>query len=74
MKSLLWSRAPWFFFGGAIFSFGTVLSCSKAAVKPKPTPSRPSDIRVEVRDGGPDSSVRILAGESAEGRKEVDAR
>jgi alpha-galactosidase len=32
---------------------GATLSCSKPAEQPKPAPSRPSDIKVEVRDGGP---------------------
>jgi len=32
---------------------GTLLSCTKPAPQPKPAPSRPSDIKVEVRDGGP---------------------
>ncbi len=33
---------------------GMMLSCSKpAAAPPKAAPSRPSDIKVEVRDGGP---------------------
>ena len=30
-----------------------MLSCTKAAPPPKPAPSKPSDIKVEVRDGGP---------------------
>jgi len=30
-----------------------MLSCSKPAPQTKPAPSRPSDIKVEVRDGGP---------------------
>jgi alpha-galactosidase len=30
-----------------------MLGCSKPAVQPKEPPSRPSDIKVEVRDGGP---------------------
>jgi hypothetical protein len=30
-----------------------MLSCTKPAEQPKPAPSRPSDIKVEVRDGGP---------------------
>jgi alpha-galactosidase len=29
------------------------LSCIKPATQPKPAPSRPSDVKVEVRDGGP---------------------
>ena len=32
---------------------GVMLSCSKSAVQPKAPPARPSDIKVEVRDGGP---------------------
>ncbi len=32
---------------------GSTLSCSKPAAQPKPAPSRPSDIRMEVRNGGP---------------------
>ena len=32
---------------------GGMLSCTKRAEGPKPAPSRPSDIKVEVRDGGP---------------------
>ncbi len=32
---------------------GVMLSCSKPPAQPKPVPSRPSDIKVEVRDGGP---------------------
>jgi alpha-galactosidase len=32
---------------------GGMLSCAKPAPQPKATPSRPSDIKVEVRDGGP---------------------
>jgi alpha-galactosidase len=31
----------------------TALSCSKPAPQPKGPPSKPSDIKVEVRDGGP---------------------
>ncbi len=32
---------------------GFMLSCNKPPTQPKPEPSRPSDIKVEVRDGGP---------------------
>lgn len=32
---------------------GLLLSCNKPPAKLKPVPSRPSDIKVEVRDGGP---------------------
>src|SRR5215469_16044961 len=38
--------------GAAVLLAGT-LSCSKPAARPKPVPSRPSDIKVEVQDGGP---------------------
>jgi len=50
-------RLPQFFsfiFGGMLLGIaGALLSCSKPAATPKAAPSRPSDIRVEVRDGGP---------------------
>ena len=36
-----------------ILFIGVMSSCSKPAPQPKPAPSRPSDINVEVRDGGP---------------------
>ena len=43
-----------FSFLSAIIVFAVVmLSCSKTAAPPKPAPSKPSDIKVEVRDGGP---------------------
>src|ERR1700694_3248656 len=32
---------------------GLTLSCSRPSTQPKAAPSRPSDIKVEVRDGGP---------------------
>ena len=32
---------------------GSMLSCSKPPVQPKPAPSKPSDIKVVVHDGGP---------------------
>src|SRR5579863_5784138 len=32
---------------------GLTLGCNKAAVQPKQPASRPSDVKVEVRDGGP---------------------
>ena len=32
---------------------GATLSCTRHAAQPKPAPARPSDINVEVRDGGP---------------------
>jgi alpha-galactosidase len=31
----------------------TLLSCTKSAPQPKTPPSKPSDIKIEVRDGGP---------------------
>ena len=37
----------------AIVLAGAMLSCTKQAEAPKPAPSRPSDIKVDVRDGGP---------------------
>jgi alpha-galactosidase len=50
-------RLPQFFsfiFGITLLGIaGAMLSCSKPARPPKAAPSRPSDIRVEVRDGGP---------------------
>jgi alpha-galactosidase len=43
-----------FIFGITLLGIaGAMLSCSKPARPPKAAPSRPSDIRVEVRDGGP---------------------
>ncbi len=57
----------------------------KARAPPKAPPSRPSDIKVEVRDGGPvvtdqsdggvsDSSFRFSAGDTLERWQAVDAR
>jgi len=40
----------WIIFAGLA---GLTLSCAKPAAPPKAPPSRPSDIKVEVRDGGP---------------------
>jgi len=37
----------------AIIFSGALLSCAKTLVPPKPAPARPSEIKVEVRDGGP---------------------
>ena len=34
-------------------ALGVLASCAKPPVQPKAPPSRPSDIKVEVRDGGP---------------------
>src|SRR5260370_21871513 len=49
------SHFPQFFILGILLLgiTGSTLSCSKPPVQPKPAPSRPSDIKVEVRDGGP---------------------
>src|SRR5215471_2220751 len=46
---------PWFFFSFLLLAFVGIafVSCSKPAPQPSVTPSRPSDIKVEVRDGGP---------------------
>src|ERR1043166_4467039 len=43
------------FLAGILFMAvaGVMLSCTKAPVSPKPAPSQPSSINVEVRDGGP---------------------
>jgi alpha-galactosidase len=46
----LYSCILWIMFAGLS---GGMLSCSKPAAKSKGAPSRPSDIRVEVRNGGP---------------------
>ena len=60
MKRIGWygrgSLAQFFSFvlGITVFGIaGVMLSCSKPAPQPKPAPSQPSDIKVEVRDGGP---------------------
>ena len=37
----------------ALILTSAVVTCSKPPAQPKPAPSRPSDIKVEVRDGGP---------------------
>ena len=42
-----------FFFVLAILFAGALASCSKPAQQAKPAPSHPSEINVEVRDGGP---------------------
>jgi alpha-galactosidase len=36
-----------------VFASAWMISCAKPATQAKPAPSRPSDIKVEVRDGGP---------------------
>src|SRR5438874_2411746 len=51
MKRINCNRLCFFF---AIWaSLLIVLSCEKPAVQPTVAPVRPSDIKVEVRDGGP---------------------
>lgn len=48
------SRASFVFFSTAILLIAGSLSCSKTKPQlPKQAPSKPSDIAVEVRDGGP---------------------
>jgi len=50
------SSFPHLFYIGAtllVASAALMLSCVKPPAQPKPEPSRPSDIKVEVRDGGP---------------------
>ena len=42
-----------FFMVLAIGFAGSLASCSKPAQQAKPAPSHPSEINVEVRDGGP---------------------
>jgi len=55
MKRVGWSASPvsMFFFVLAILFAGALASCSKPAQQAKPAPSHPSEINVEVRDGGP---------------------
>ena len=55
MKRVAWSASPVsiFFFVLAILFAGALASCSKPAQQAKPAPSHPSEINVEVRDGGP---------------------
>src|SRR5437763_9021410 len=55
MKRVGWSASPVsiFFFVLAIGFAGSLASCSKPAQQAKPAPSHPSEINVEVRDGGP---------------------
>ena len=55
MKRVGWSASPVsiFFFVLAILFAGALASCSKPAQQAKPAPSHPSEINVEVRDGGP---------------------
>ncbi len=54
MKRVEWSSGLvlWFLLGSAILLMAGAQGCSKPA-PPKQTPSKPSDITVEVRDGGP---------------------
>jgi alpha-galactosidase len=55
MKRVGWSASPVsiFFFVLAILFAGALASCSKPVQQAKPAPSHPSEINVEVRDGGP---------------------
>ena len=55
MKRVVWSASPVsiFFFVLAILFAGALPGCSKPAQQAKPAPSHPSEINVEVRDGGP---------------------
>ena len=55
MKRVGWSASPvsMFFLVLAIGFAGSLASCSKPAQQAKPAPSHPSEINVEVRDGGP---------------------
>jgi len=55
MKRVGWSASPVsiFFFVLAILFAGALPGCSKPAQQAKPAPSHPSEINVEVRDGGP---------------------
>ena len=54
MKRVQWSaRLGSFLLSGGILIIAGIASCSKPAPQTKPAPSRPSEINVEVRDGGP---------------------
>ncbi len=55
MKRVSWSASPvsMVFLVLAILFAGSVVTCSKPAQQAKPAPSHPSEINVEVRDGGP---------------------
>ena len=55
MKRVGWSASPIsiFFLVLAIGFAGSLASCSKPAQQAKPAASHPSEINVEVRDGGP---------------------
>jgi alpha-galactosidase len=54
MKRVQWSaRLGSFLLSGGILIIAGIASCSKPAPQSKPVPSRPSEINVEVRDGGP---------------------
>jgi len=55
MKRVSWSAGPvsMFFLVLAILFAGSVVTCSKPAQQAKPAPSHPSEINVEVRNGGP---------------------
>ena len=55
MKRVSWSASPvsMVFLVLAILFAGSVVTCSKPPQQAKPAPSHPSEINVEVRDGGP---------------------
>lgn len=55
MKRVGWSASPVsvFFLVLAIGFAASLASCSKPAQQAKPAPSHPSEVNVEVRDGGP---------------------
>jgi alpha-galactosidase len=56
IESGSWPSLPLLYSSLNILIAGALLlmaSCTKPSVQPKPEPSRPSDIKVEVRDGGP---------------------
>ena len=55
MKRVGWSASPIsiFFLVLAVGFAGSLASCWKPAQQAKPAPSHPSEINVEVRDGGP---------------------
>ena len=69
---------------GIVLAAFFLAGCNKAPETAKPVPARPSDIRVEVRDGGPVVlttstaefqvlAFRILAGDTSERWKAADA-
>ena len=54
IRSRGWGSFPQLYAFLAVWvALGAQVSCAKPPVQPKVPPSRPSDIKVEVRDGGP---------------------